>query len=31
VLTCFTVFEARGAAKFVAPSEHTLAALFICP
>ena len=31
LLTCFTVFEARGAARYCAPGEHALAALFICP
>lgn len=31
LLTCFTVFEARGAARYCAPGEHALAAMFICP
>jgi hypothetical protein len=29
LLTLFTVLEAKGAAKYCAPSEHLLAALFI--
>lgn len=30
-LTSFTVLQAKFAARYVAPSEHLLAALFICP
>jgi hypothetical protein len=29
LLTLFTVVEAKGAAKYCAPTEHNLAALFI--